>query len=425
MNKSIVTLAGALLSASALVAAVPAAADQSQLHPGTQSLVVDLSGAAPEITVRNASNSKKLADVQLAILEPKVSIGVGGGVTCLGTTFENWKNRDGYSLRGGAFGIGRTSFVMLKSLPNSSDINNVTKLDAKIFSLSTNLLQHSQIGVNAPALVMAAAVQSGNKVQYLRQNHTINVKVPIRWESDCHKYLRNKVIKNTIIEGGQPTSFQTKDITLKIKYQADPDLGFVLNAQIANQGQGGFQAGEQNFIKITGGTFIEGIKNLKTKCPGQAAFKVRVTGQGNGHVKLSIADDGATVATSPSIELVNGKAEYAFSQNLLYQMPGQGDDHQYRIYYSAKPKNENVFPAAYQSIGVAFDWTHTCYKPIKVGVGLGGNGTIQMPGQQGQNGGMGKQGVKVGTPAPLTKKVVVPTTRKPARATTNPARRSN
>jgi hypothetical protein len=188
-----------------------------------------------------------------------------------------------------------------------------------------------------------------------------------------------------------------------------------------NPNQGGIQANEQNFINITGGSFIEGIKNLKTKCPGQAAFKVRVTGQGNGHVKLSINDDGATISTSPSIELVNGKAEYAFSQNLLYQMVGKGDDHQYRIYYQAKPKHENFFPAARKPIGAAFDWTHTCIKPISVGVGLGGNGTIQTQGQQGNQNTPAARGFKPSSPAPVLGKAV-PSAGKPARARTKPAR---
>lgn len=422
MNKSVISFAAALLSASALVAATSAKADQTSLTSNTQSISVSLSGGTPQITVRNVGNTNKLADLQLAVQEAKVNIGVSGQVICKGTTSENWNWRHGAYLSDGAFGIGRTSFVALEAIPYSANINRVNAVDSKVFNLSTNLLGHSQIQVNPADVVMAAANQSGNKVQYLRQNHTINVQIPIRWEATCSGYARNKVTKKTVIEGNQDKSFITKDVTLKIKYQGDPDLQFPMNLQLGNQGGGGgIQAAPQNFINITGGSVIEGIKNLKTKCPANAQFKVRVTGQGNGHVKIQVNDGGATVATSQSIELVNGKAEFAFSQYLKYEMPGKGDDHQYRIYYSKKTLNENFFPAAYQSIGTPFDWTHTCIKPISVGVGLGGNGTIQNQGQQGNSNTPAARGFKPSVPAPTLGKAASGA-QKPARAKTRPAR---
>lgn len=423
MNKSVISFAAALLSASALVAATPAQADQTSKTAGTQSIGVALSAGSPEITVRNVANTNKFSDLQLDVLEDKVAIGVSGQITCRGITSENITWRHGDYLGNAKFGIGRTSFVGQKDIGYSSNINRVHASDVHAFNLPTNLLGHSQIQVNPADVVMAAATQSGNKIQYLRQNHTINVTIPIRWEGVCAAYSRNKIIKKTTIESNQPTSYITKDVTLKIKYQGDPDLQPTLNVQLGNNngGLGGFQAGEQNFINITGATFVEGIKNLKTKCPGQAAFKVRVTGEGNGHVKIRVNDGGATIKTSPAIELVNGKAEFAFSQNLLYQMAGKGDDHQYRVYYSKKTVNENFFPAGYQPIGAAFDWTHTCIKPISVGVGLGGNGTIQTQGQQGNSNAPAARGFKPSVPAPTLGKVT-PGAQKPARAETRPAR---
>jgi hypothetical protein len=418
MNKSVISLAAALLSATALVASTPAQADAKKQH-GASSINVSLSGGAPELTVRNIANSNKLSDVQLGIQEANLSIGVSGHVDCTGTQIENFTFREGHFLSGGSFGIGRTSLIVSKALPNSTDINHISDMDSQSFNLSFAQLAGAQIGVNPTALIMAAANQAPNKVTYLRQNHTINVNVPIRWESNRNKYIRNKIIKNTIVEAAE-TSYHTRDIALKIKYVGDPDLQYPLNAQLINQNQGGggIQAGEQNFINITGASVIEGIKNLKTKCPGNAQFKVRVTGQGNGHVKIRINDGGATVKTSGAIELVDGKAEFAFSQYLGYKAPGQGDDHSYRIYYSKKTKNENFFPAAYQSIGSTFEWTHICFKPISVGVGLGGNGTIQNQGQQGNSNTPAARGFKPSSPAPVFGKAAP----KPPRADTKPAR---
>lgn len=422
MNKSVFSLAAALLSASALVAATPANADTKKQF-GASSINVSLSGGTPELTVRNVANSTKLADVQLGIQQANLSIGVGGSVTCTGTQIENWAIREGHFLSTGKFGVGRTSLIVSEALGDSANINRVNDSGSRTFNLSFAQLAGAQISINPTAIVMAAANAAPNKVTYLRQNHTINVDVPIRFEAGCAAYKRNKVTKKTIIESPE-TSYHTKDVTLKIKYVGDPDLQYPPNVLIGNAQQnnnGGFQAGPQNNINITGGSVIEGIANLKTKCPGQAAFKVRVTGNGNGHVKIRVNDGGATIANSQAIELVNGKAEFAFSQNLAYQAPGQGDSHQYRIYYSKKTLNENFFPAAYQSIGSVFNWTHTCIKPIKVGVGLGGNGQIQNQGQQGNNNAPAALGFKPTVPAPVLGKAV-PGAQKPARAQTRPAR---
>lgn len=421
MNKSVISFAAALLSASALVAATPAQADDIFKYDGTSNINASLSGAAPELTVSNIANTNKLADLQLAIQEAKIAVGVSGIVGCTGVEFENWKKREGHFLSSAAFGVGRTGFAASVAVPNSSDINRTAASDSKVFNLPVNQLGHSQIQINPVAIVMAAANQAPNKVQYLRQNHVINVQIPLRTEGNCQSYVRNKITKKTLIEASSEKSFHTKDVTLKIKYQGDPDLQFVLNAELANQNPGGVQAAEQNFINITGASVIEGIKNLKTKCPGNAQFKVRVTGQGNGHVKIQVADKGATVQTSGAIELVNGKAEFAFGQHLGYKAPGQGDDHSYRIYYSKKTKNENFFPAAYQSIGSTFEWSHICFKPISVGVGLGGNGGIQSQGQQGNSNTPATPGFKPSAPARGLGKAA-PSAGKPARAMTKPAR---
>jgi hypothetical protein len=151
MNKSLTVFAGALLSVSSLIAASSAQADDKKQY-GASSINVALSGAAPELTVRNVANSNKLSDVQLAIQQANLSIGVGGYVDCTGTQIENFTYREGHFLSAGKFGIGRTSLIVSKALPNSSDINHVSDLDAHTFNLSFAQLAGGQIGVNPTAL---------------------------------------------------------------------------------------------------------------------------------------------------------------------------------------------------------------------------------------------------------------------------------
>src|SRR3546814_12405252 len=73
---------------------------------------VFLPNAVPEITIGNIAANHLLANLDLAIQETTIAVVVGGYVECLGTVSENWKEREGYALKGGAFGLGRTSLLM-------------------------------------------------------------------------------------------------------------------------------------------------------------------------------------------------------------------------------------------------------------------------------------------------------------------------
>jgi hypothetical protein len=382
MHKSVTALVsiGALMSLATVSSAL---ANHSALY-GVKNINVSLSGGVPEITVRNVSGSHQLKDLQLAVQENTVSVGVSGYVDCTGTQFENWQTRKGHFLSGGAFGIGHGSLLMSKALPDSSSIDNVSKMDANTFQMPIAMLGNPQINVDPVAVILAAANQAPSKIAFLRQDQMVTVKIPLRWESTCTAYDRNKVTKNTIIESAD-TSYLTKDVSFRIKYQGDPKL-FEVNAQIS-QGVsgGGIQAGEQNFIKINSATFIEGAPSVTSECPGTAEFKVRVNGTGNGFVRLRFNDSGqfGTVHTSPALELKDGKIEYAFSyqfgHNPLHSMINKPVAHDLRVYYTAKTKNEPYFPAHYQSLNASMAWTHTCIKPVKLNVGVGGGGGVLAP----------------------------------------------
>src|SRR3546814_1913963 len=105
---------------------------------------------------------------------------LGGYVECLGTVSENWKEREGYALKGGAFGLGRTSLLMSKALPSSSSIDHVQDMDAHTFQMPAALLGNPQIGVNPIAAVLAAAEQAPDRLAWLSQDHVLTVKIPLR-----------------------------------------------------------------------------------------------------------------------------------------------------------------------------------------------------------------------------------------------------
>src|SRR3546814_10183782 len=124
---------------------------------------------------------------------------------------------------------------MGEDLPDSSDIDHVSDMDARTFQLPLATLANPQIGIDPLAVVLAAADKAPDRLAWLRQNHTLTVKIPLRWEAACAKYIRNKTTKKTIVESAQP-SYLTTDVSLQIKYQGDPQL-FEVTAQLS-QGSG-------------------------------------------------------------------------------------------------------------------------------------------------------------------------------------------
>ena len=365
---------GAAVLALGLTAlAAPALADDSQLY-GVKNIGVSLSGATPEIVVANSAGNHQLKNLKLAVQGNSVAVGIGGYVDCTGIQIENWTFREGHFLAAGAFGIGRTSLLMSRALPNSSDINHVSDMDAHSFNMPVALLANPQIGIDPAAVVLAAADKAPSKVGYLRQDHVIEVKIPLRWEAHCNNYIRNKITKKTVVEASD-TSYLTKDVTLKIKYQGDPQL-FEVNAQIA---QGGglpnqLQAGPSPF-KITQMSFQPNMPHHVGACPATTKIRVFYQGQGKGELRIRINDGGATIHDSAKIafDSKDGKQHYDFEIETPKASKfdlNKTVAHSLRVYVRGKGENEQIWPSTYQPMGTAV-WKHRCTPQVNPVLGGG------------------------------------------------------
>ncbi|HMA15997.1 MAG: hypothetical protein ACM35H_02840, partial [Bacteroidota bacterium] len=309
------TLSAALALGLAALA-TPALADESVLS-GVKSMNVMAHGAPPVVTVRNVAANHNLASLKLAVQENQIPLSVGGAVDCLGTTSENLTWRHGTYLRDGAFGIGRTSLLLSKQVPYSGDIDRVSKMDAQTFQLPVAQLAHPQIGVDPVAVVLRHADKAPDRLHYLRQNHVIIEQIPIRWESTCATYSRNKISKKTIIEAyDQPLSHVVKYANLRIEYQGDPQLFAVnVNAQLG-QGQGlpnQVEVGAQPF-KITSMQFQPNMPHHIGACPAKTMLRVSYMGQGKGEIRIRINEGGKTIHNSSVIafDSKNGWQHYDF-----------------------------------------------------------------------------------------------------------------
>ncbi|MFT6558480.1 hypothetical protein [Sneathiella sp.] len=368
------------------------AAQSHAIKPATQGLNINQEisvhdvGTVPTITVRNTSANKQLSALSLQTEKNSIQIKMKGEVECGGTYFENYRKREGYAFKEGRLGVGTEEDIYWDVQAGTS--NNINKSSHAITKTLTVNLAHfngTEHEINAAAYVLQKANQhagnGGNKINYLRQDHVYNVKVPIRFQADCRKFTRYKIKKETVIESGADNIVATRLINVKIAYKGDKNLTGSLSAQlIPSQGQGNtINAGPQNFISVDSGTFLEGIKKLKGKCVLEPSFKIELKGSGDGQVKIRINDGSSTIYDSAPVTFSKGKAVLTFSKKV--GLPGSNQlnktyQHEYQVYVRTKTNNEEQFPAAFQIVhGAALDWEHTCIQPVVVNPAIGNTGS--------------------------------------------------
>lgn len=365
--------ASTLLGTAPLVPAAQAAGQE--LH-GVANIDVWATPPVPEVVVRNIAGNHHIDSLNLAVQGNTIAVAVGGYVDCTGTQFENFAQRFGHYLSSAAFGIGRTSLIVGKALPDSTSIDRDSAMGADTFQLPVAKLADPQIAVDPVAVVLAAANAAPNKVHWLRQDHVLTVKIPVRWEAGCAFYTRNKITKQTVKEAAQP-SYLTKEIDLKVRYQGDPQL-FAVNAQIgqANQG-GGFQAGPQPF-KITSMTFQPNMPHHVGACPDTTTIRVFFQGQGKGALRIRINEGGTTIHNSAQLpfDAKNGVHHYDFEIETPKAAPADLNKtfaHDLRLFFRGKGEEQATWPAHYTPMDAKF-WNHRCTPTVNpvIGGGVGG-----------------------------------------------------
>jgi hypothetical protein len=359
----------------------PALADDQALY-GVSDIGIGLSGAAPQVVVRNTAANHHIGNLNLAIQGATIAVGVEGHVACTGTQSENAFKRSGHYLSSAAYGIGRTSLLVGKTLPGSQSIDHTSASDAQSFQLPIAQLADPQIAVDPVAVVLAAANAAPNKVQWLRQDHTLTVKIPLRWEAGCASYTRNKVTKQTIREAAEP-SYLTKDVELKIKYEGDQQL-FAVNAQIAQGGQpNGFQAGPQPF-EITSAQFQPNMPHHVGACPATKQIRVNYQGQGQGELRIHIAAGNTPIHESGIIAFTPnyGAKHYDFdleTPKAYVNNINNTVQHNLRVYVRTRDAGENTWSSDYQLMDQAV-WKTRCTPVVNPVIG-GGPGS-KTPGYQ-------------------------------------------
>ncbi|MCG8493610.1 MAG: hypothetical protein MI743_18475 [Sneathiellales bacterium] len=370
----------ATLSALAVFAMIPVQ-DAVAIQPSTQGLgapqEIDVSslGGTPIIRVKNNPAGNQLNAIKLVTDGTTVDFSLKGDVECGGSVSENFNIKSGTTFRTARIGAGNDNeFFYMLDAGVSNDINIHSHSVTKSVKVPFNKFNGTSYLSDPAGLVMKAAnlhaANGGNKIQYLRNDHSYIVKLPIRFEATCQKYIRKKIAKKTIYEGSSNLEV-SKLVNVRIDYKGDKSLiatgGIALGK--TGGGVGGFNAGQQNFISVNSGQFLIGQKNLKGKCAMEPQFKIELKGAGDGQVKIRINDGGKTLINSQAISFSKGKATYTFKTKVGYAgnqtVLNKLYAHNYKVYVKAKTHKDQFFPGNFQMVpGATLQWTHTCIKPI-------------------------------------------------------------
>ena len=354
----------------------PATADDQDWHYVKDMVLTN--SQTMEIVVKNTAANHQLSSLNLGIQGSTIAVSVGGAVDCLGTTSENALKRHGAFLSEGAFGIGRTSLVMQKALPNSNSIDHVSDIDAKLFQMPKALLANPQIDLDPVALVLAAADQAPDRLQYLRQDHVIMASLPIRWESTCTPYTRYKVKKKTLIEADATGSYLTRDVPVKIVYKGDPQLTN-LNAQVANSlPSPAFQNNPIPVIQTM--TFQPNLPHHVGACPATTKIRVFYQGHGKGAVQITIEDAGKIIANSGTKPFNGAQGQQFFDFEIQVPKPYASQlnktvNHTLKAAVRRKASGHPSWDTSYETMATVV-WKHRCtpqVNPALSGNTLGGN----------------------------------------------------
>lgn len=374
-----------------ILAAVAATAVQNAeaVQPSTQGLgitqEIDVQsiGGTPVIKVKNNPMGNQLNAIKLVTEGTTVDFSLKGDVECGGVISENFNIKSGVTFRSARIGAGNDNeFFYMLDAGVSNDIKKHTHTVTKAVKVPFVKFNGTAYLSDPAGFVMKAANQhaanGGNKIQYLREDHSYVVKLPIRFEATCQHYIRKKIAKKTIYE--TPDTLEvSKLVNVRIDYKGDKSLIATGGLALGNTGggAGGFNTGPQNFISVNSGKFLIGPKNLKGKCALEPQFKIELKGAGDGQVKIRINDGGKTLINSQAVNFTKGKATYTFktkvgfagNQTVLNKLYA----HNYKVYVKAKTNKEQFFPGNFQLVpGATLQWNHTCIKPIVLNPALSG-----------------------------------------------------
>ncbi len=170
---------------------------------------------------------------------------------------------------------------------------------------------------------IASRHSAGSKaeLEFYRKDQKTQVKLPLRLEVICQQYVHDK-IQNKTEYLSKWSRVLTKEIPIAVLYAGDQKLKPSTVKPLALRSVGGAGQGLQKALRIQSVQIIEGPKNMRSFCPMDVGFKVRVRGTGQGFIRLIAQTGSGQKITSEEVKFSAPLQEMGFSVSMNREVKG-------------------------------------------------------------------------------------------------------
>jgi len=379
------------LPAVALMTSMTGAFANPIVGNGIESIDLDLGQTVYEIRVHNASQSTALSNLSLAVKTNSLSIPAQGSVKCSkGNSFAAAKI---------GYGVFNPTFYDSNVLHHENFPLTAWEWEPGIHgawvgeAMDQNYAYTLPVGSMKDPAKPELQVDPLAEVAKMRDAYIQNGGTELGFYRNAHEVsLQRKVsaIASCMVSQNETSSATFwKPITVKVIYEADPDLAnFQLNANLL---QGGVLANGINQdlpMDVSSAELLPYSPNFVGQCPVDLKFRVDITGSGNGSLKYRIVEGSGTVHQSETHDYEGGNG--VWKHDFVYPIEWEGQeslektDRTFKLYVAHKDEDEFGVPTMY-NLYDQVNWSHKCTPKVNINLGgTGPNGGLVI--NQGDNG---------------------------------------
>ncbi|MFD2206533.1 hypothetical protein [Kiloniella antarctica] len=382
-------------------------------------------GYAAVINIKNTSVNNNFKTINLDVLEDKLNFKISGTVTCKDKNNVKFLGAHVYFGGVGIGGLGGLStsgtlFHDTIDVGYTDGSHSISEYTEDTFTVPLNEVKNGHPALRVDALKeldkkLQAYVQGGGEaIEFYKLDQEVVINRPISLAAICGK------------NGNNTVGFETKNHTIQIKYEGDPNLkqAPMLNAQLG--GNLPNQINQNLPLQLSQATFQPNMPHHIGKCVPDSNPTIRVNykGTGKGNIRFKVGEEEGNFVIFNSNQSSYNSADqmnryFDFDYPLIEKMNqdqfkwwktiNKTYNHSLTIKAQVKDQNSDSY-GAWKDFGTA-TFKHRCTPQVKVltSPGLGG-----YQGQENSNTSIVKPNLKMKPQrAPLDK--VSPNTEKPKR----------
>ncbi|WP_169569782.1 hypothetical protein [Sneathiella limimaris] len=219
-------------------------------------------------------------------------------------------------------------------------------------------------------LLLQKAKSEKARLNYLQKDQVFQYQLPFRLEVICTEFDQNKTTKR-IKTLSRSSKVLIKELSVPVRYQADPNLKIRKTKPLALQGsETGAIFPKSSFLKLEKVEILSGPRNLRGACPMSADFKLQIIGEGSGYIQLTARRNRTVLYKGKVMKM--GAEPVEVNLSLPVKRPLDANDYEQflqKVEFEvlAKPesqKNSQLFPLRKRLD--PYLWQASCIEVIKV-----------------------------------------------------------